>query len=192
MLKASQHKNSSRVQIEQLWNELGHDPAQRALACASFCTEHAPHLAEALKARILAQISDRELLALLQPPVTDGRILAYNQLCAVTDPPPPRPKPKPVPVAKPVKRAGQTSKPFTLFGVPIRVIGDRPAASDPELARLANGLGYAAVFRLWLISRDLDNGVGRITKDDLEAQLGAFGVSHTRRYLNRLLQRRDQ
>jgi hypothetical protein len=51
--------HAAQAQIEQLWQELAHDPAQQALACAALCQEQAPHLAEWLKAKILAGLSDR-------------------------------------------------------------------------------------------------------------------------------------
>jgi hypothetical protein len=156
--------------------------------------KQAPHLAKWLKAKILAEISDRELMSLLRPPVTDDRILAYNQLCAVADTTPPRPKPEPksLPVSKVTKRAGPASQQLSICGVPIHVVAateDRQLRSDPELGRLAVALWLANQYRLWIVARELDRqagGAGCITKKPLKQKLKFFGIIYTDRQLRRL------
>ena len=66
--------------------------------------------------------------------------------------------------------------------------------TDPELSRVANGLGKAAAFRLWLVFHMLnraDSGVGQVDKLAVWTLLPAFGIHITRRYYNALLRREN-
>jgi hypothetical protein len=199
--------HAAQAQIEQLWQELAHDPVQQALACAALCQEQAPHLAEWLKAKILAGIPDRELIAITRPPVTDGRIQAYSQLCELTSPAPPqsgrdRP-PRSASSAQPPekpRRAGRDKQALTafqanyqhIFGVVPETLLDVPPdiRVEPELGRASVVLKLAALYRLYVVARDITrrgNGCGRATKKALKQHLAAYGVYYSREHFSRLL-----
>jgi hypothetical protein len=187
----------AQAQLERLWTSLAHEPAQQALECAAYCLEHAPHLAEWLKARILSGISDSDLIAMIRPPVTDGRILAYNQLCTL-------------PALSPVEKGGGSSsepkQPGTpkrrlnsfqanyqaIFGVTPTVLPEVSAELrvEPEIGRICIGLDKASEYRIYIIARELTrsaDGSGKVAKKALRAVLESYGIEHTRRHVNRLL-----
>lgn len=61
---------------------------------------------------------------------------------------------------------------------------------EPEIGRLAIALHWAAHYRLWIIARDLTRratGSGKITRNELLAELDRLRISYTRRHFNRLL-----
>ena len=187
-----------QVQLEHLWDAYIHDPAKQAMACASYCQQQAPHLAEWLKAKILAGIPDKELLARIQPPVTDGRILAYNQLCALTQPAPTAPT-QPTPTTQ-FERAGRTNNPLTLFehnyhqifGVVPTVTPEVPPEIrvEPELGRAAIALHKAAEYRLYIIAREITragDGSGKVPRKVLKQWLRGYGIHYVREHLSRLL-----
>ena len=67
-----------------------------------------------------------------------------------------------------------------------------PVEGDPELTRVANSLGKAAAFRLWLIFRALDAiGVGQVDKRGARERLPGFGVRISGRYYHALIQREN-
>src|SRR5690606_5012362 len=118
-----------------------------------------------------------EVVATATATIDQARITGYakREALAVLNPAPPIVLPTP-----PVPPPPPQPHPVTLQTVD----------ADPELTRLAIGLHEAAAYRVWLISRALDvGGVGQVTKATLEAGLPAFEVTHTRRYLNRLIRR---
>ena len=191
---------SVRSQIEQLWDELAQNPARQALDCAALCQAQAPQLAGWLKAKILAGISDKELAAITRPPVLDGRIQAYSQLCDLPSPRlPPAAKPSP-PAAAVTKRAGRNKKALSdfqasyqrIFGVIPQTLPDAPAEIrvEPELGRAAVALKLAALYRLYVIAREMTrrgDGSGRAPKRALKKQLARYGVRYSREHLSRLL-----
>ena len=198
---------TAQAHLEQRWQALAGDPAQQALACAALCLAEAPQLAAWLKAKILADIPDRELAAILRPPVTDGRILAYNQLCQIATPtPPPQPSrpPAPPPVKAPPKRAGQGDQNLTpfqqnyqhLFGVVPEIVPEAPPdlRVEPELGRAAVKLSRAALYRLYVVGRDITrrgDGSGKVSRKALKRQLAAYGVQYTREHFTRQLKAGD-
>lgn len=61
---------------------------------------------------------------------------------------------------------------------------------DPELARVAVGLGCAAGFRLWTIARHLTrmaDGSSKVSKHALKQALRHYRIVYTRQHLNRLM-----
>ncbi|GAB4575820.1 MAG: hypothetical protein Kow0077_29210 [Anaerolineae bacterium] len=60
---------------------------------------------------------------------------------------------------------------------------------DPELGRLAVGLNLAAELRLWLVLRHYFGQPGWTHRQQLRTALKRAGVHHTRRHIDRLLQR---
>ena len=192
--------HSVQAQIETLWQKLADNPERQALDCTALCVTLAPQLAAWLKARILAGIPDRELAAILRPPVTDGRILAYSQLCALSGPTalPPASKPS---VAPPViRRAERGKKPLSsfqanyraIFGVVPETLLDVSDAIrvEPELGRAAIALNLAALFRLYVVAREMTrrgDGSWRANKQTLREELRGYGVLYTREHFSRLL-----
>jgi hypothetical protein len=197
--------HAAQAQIEQLWQELAHDPQRQAEACAALCQEQAPHLAEWLKAKILAGIPDRELMALVRPPVTDGRILAYEALCDLIptgkqtpDTAGSPPKPRRQPTKRPQRRGRARHSAFeatyrTIFGVYPRIVASAEELhlrSDPELGRLSAALRRAHQFRFWVVGRELNRqagGSGCIAKAALKKQLAYYGIGCTDRHFRRIL-----
>ena len=192
MLTASQRKNQPIDQIERLWSDLAHDPAQQALACAALCRDSPPQLAAWLKAKILADLPDTLFKQLVFAEPLDGRIEALNILAEVHAPPRPQATPKTIPSSKTAKRGEQGNQQLSLCGIPIRVIADnadRQLRSDPELGRLAIALWLAHQYRLWIVARELDRqsgGPGCVTKSQLKKKLKFYGITYTDRQLRRL------
>ncbi|MEO8611654.1 MAG: hypothetical protein ABI690_27390 [Chloroflexota bacterium] len=61
---------------------------------------------------------------------------------------------------------------------------------DPELGRLCIALFLAAVFRIWVIARELtrqDTGSGQVQRAALRESLSTYGITITREHFNRLL-----
>jgi hypothetical protein len=61
---------------------------------------------------------------------------------------------------------------------------------DPELGRLCIALFLAAIFRLWVIGRELTrkaSGSGQVQRKALRESLSTYGVKMTREHFNRLL-----
>jgi hypothetical protein len=193
-------RSAVQEQIEHLWSELAHDHPQRAEVCARLCQEQAPHLVEWLKAKILVGISDRELLAISKPPVTDGRILAYSQLCQIPTPISPRSKKLTAPLLIKKERAGRSKealKPFeatyqAIFGVVPEVLPETPLELrvEPEIGRICIGLNKASEYRLYIIARELTrsaDGSGKVAKQALRGVLKRYGITYSREHFNRLL-----
>lgn len=196
----NRHQQSNQSQIEQLWQELVDDPQRQAVVCAALCQEQAPYLAEWLKAKILAGISDRELLVISRPPVTDGRILAYSQLCSVTTPLSPRPQKLTAPLLTIKERAGRPKKHQNafevnyqaIFGVVPEIVPEAPSEIrvEPEIGRICIGLNKASEYRLYVIARELTRsaeGSGKVAKEALRGVLKRYGITYTREHFNRLL-----
>src|SRR5690349_13206544 len=75
--------NRKLTSLNDLWESLAADPPRQALESAQYCIDHAPHLAEALSAKIYANLPDSLLKQLLFKPTSlevDGRIAALNAL----------------------------------------------------------------------------------------------------------------
>ncbi len=62
---------------------------------------------------------------------------------------------------------------------------------DPELGRLALGLGKSSEYRVWVVARHYFGNPGWVTRDRLLETLVAAGVIRTRRHFNRLLKAGD-
>ncbi len=132
-----------------------------------------------------------EVLAAARVAIEGSRCSSYKQREALAALVPIPAMPNPIYPAPVEPTVAAEREPAPAKAKPIPVASDQyMVEGDPELLRIAIGLGEAAACRLWLISRVLDaRGVGHITKAALEAELPAFGVTHTRRYLNRLIRR---
>ena len=191
---------STQAQIERLWAELADDPERQALDCAALCVTQAPQLAAWLKAKILDGIPDRELALITRPPVTDGRILAYSQLCALSGPTAAPPANKPSAASPVIRRVGQGNPHLSSFQAKYRAIfgvipETLPDVSDairvePELGRAAIALKLAGLFRLYVVAREMTrrgDGSGRANKQTLREELRGYGVLYTREHFSRLL-----
>ena len=194
---------SIKAQIELVWLDLANSPKQQALVCSELCLEKAPQLADWLKGKILAQITDRELLQLIKPPTIDERILALNRLCEYSAPPaPPRPaSPKINQIDRSeAKRAGRSKSQLTdfqanyqiIYGVIPETLPEVPSEIrvEPELGRASIFLHVAAEFRVYVIAREITrsgDGSGRTTKKALKKWMKAYGQDYSREHLSRLL-----
>ena len=187
---------TAEAHLAHLWQAHAHNPAQQALVCAVYCIQHAPHLAEWLKAKIHAELPDtlfKELLFGLGP--TDGRLQALNLLaqCAPVELPPELDSELPAIPHSASRAVEPVDRYQVLFGIPLQVVADvkeRSLRSDPELGRLAVALHLAHQYRLWIIARALDRGAGGsgfVQKQDLIKQLAFYRIKYTDRRLRRLI-----
>ena len=183
-----------------MWHDLAPDPQQQALVCSDFCLNKAPHLSDWLKQKILAQLTDRELLQLSKPPATDERILALNRLCELTAPPRPAPTNTSQAERPAPRRAGRSKSQLTdfqasyktIFGVAPETLPEVPPEIrvEPEIGRAAIHLNKAAEYRVYVIAREITrsgDGSGRTTKKAVKKWLRAYGVEYSREHFSRLL-----
>lgn len=191
-----------------MWESLTHDPQRQAAETAEFCIQHAPHLAEALGQKILANLPDSRLKQLLFKPTSlelDGRIVALNNLaqCKASYVPDPnrqiqaaarflKQKPKaPSKSYSPNRAATETYK--QIFGVKPTILPvhkPKLIRVDWEMGRLAVILQRAHQFRLWILSREITrsaDGSGVIHRRVLWQNVQACSIEYTKRHFNRLL-----
>lgn len=67
-----------------------------------------------------------------------------------------------------------------------------PVESDPELLRIAIGLGEGAAYRLWCVFHAVNRaqgGVGHVERHEMRPLLAAFGIAIGKRHYNALIQR---
>ncbi len=192
--------------LNHLWDSLAADPPRQALESAEWCIAVAPHLADALSAKILASLPDSLLKQLLFKPTSleiDGRIAALNALAHAKATYVPDPNHQIQAAAKlqkcqlPTKRgtakhaaAATFEEIFEVTPKILPVCEQKPVRVDWELGRLSISLQLAHQFRLWVLARDItrnESGSGVITRRSLWQKVQAYRISMTKRHFNRLL-----
>ncbi|MCA9909769.1 MAG: hypothetical protein KC519_14025 [Anaerolineae bacterium] len=194
----------SAQDFDLLWARFEGDPAGRAVAIAKWCFAQAPHLADIVEARILAETPECPL-----------RFMALARLAlargAAADPTwrPKNSQPSSQRVTRPAatqERLSESLEAFyaRIYRVPVAIIDERqkhPVHAlleaqegclrvDPELGRLAIVLHQAAPFRLWLVGRELvrqTHPAGWVSRQDLRQALEQYGIKYTQRHIRRLL-----
>jgi hypothetical protein len=202
--------NRILISLNDLWESLAGDPQAQALQCAHLCIAQAPHLADALSAKIHANLPDTLLKQLLFKPTTlevDGRIVALNALAHCKASYIPDPNRQIQAAAKFLKRrpkvkSGSAKRAAVatfedIFGITPQILPlqqRQPVRVEWELGRLSIGLHLAAPFRLWVLARDItrhEQGSGVITRRSLWEELQTYRVNCTKRHFNRLLKAGD-
>ncbi len=192
--------------LNALWDSLAADPPRQALESAQWCIQHAPHLADALSAKIYAGLPDVLLKQLLFEPAglkVDGRIAALDALahCKASYVPDPHGQIKAA--AKLQKRQQQAKRGTAkcaatatfeeIFDVTPQILPlseGRSIRVDWELGRLSISLQLAHQFRLWVLARDItrsESGSGVISRRSLWEKVKAYRIPCTKRHFNRLL-----
>lgn len=144
--------------LSALWQQLGSNPANRALVIARLLLNHADPTTK----KIFADLIERGT------PPSPSRTEALELLF-----------PKTV-----LSHIHQVSTPVVSRASSLKL------RVEPEIGRLAISLHMAAVYRMWIVGRDLTRratGSGKITKQALLAEFDVLGIVYTRRHFNRLL-----
>lgn len=144
--------------LSALWQQLGGNPANRAMVVARLLVNHADPTTKKIFTNLIEcgtppSPARTEALGLLFP----QNVLSH--IHAVSTPVTPR-----------------------ASSLKLRV--------EPEIGRLTVALHMAAVYRMWIVGRDLTRratGSGKITKHDLLTEFDELGIVYTRRHFNRLL-----
>jgi hypothetical protein len=198
--------NRILIALNDLWDSLAHNPERQALESAQWCIAHAPHLADALSAKIHAVLPDSLLKQLLFKPKSlevDGRIAALNILAHCKSSYAPDPNRQIQAAAKFIKRqpkvkSGSAKRAAVttfeeIFGITPQILPPTqatPIRVDWELGRLSIPLQLASPFRLWVLARDItrsEQGSGVITRRSLWEKVQAYRIPCTKRHFNRLL-----
>ncbi len=198
--------NRILVSLNALWDSLAADPPRQALESAQWCITHAPHLADALSAKIHASLPDSLLKQLLFRATSlelDGRIAALDALahCKASYVPDPHRQIKAA--AKHRKRQPKANRLSAkraatatfeeIFDVTPQILPPCQQKSirvDWEVGRLSISLQLAHQFRLWVLARDItrsEQGSGVITRRSLWEKVQAYRIPCTKRHFNRLL-----
>ncbi|MBZ0296231.1 MAG: hypothetical protein K8L99_26970 [Anaerolineae bacterium] len=172
-------------------------PDHDYVALAVWCRDHASHLREQIKAILYAGLSDRALHDLVFHHPEDPRIQALNILASIpvarpAPPPPPRYYDYPAPPPKKTEKVRRLGDLLSNFSAAFTVV---PAVApeirvDTELGRACIQLNKAALYRLYVIARELtraESGSGKVSRQQLKAALKAYQIAYTRRHINRLL-----